>query len=101
MIIQKLLLLESEAQNAIRMLEKEQTLLSTKAEADLLQQMAAIEEEQDNILQKCTQDTAHHTATAIAKIQADYEQKGRELILAFTANHHMWKEKILHEVIHV
>jgi len=100
MIIQKLLLLESEAKQAMQTLEKEQALLAKKAEEDLSQRIAALECEKDAAIQRLTLRSEKETAEVIARIQAEYKQKGSELIQAFAANRSTWKNKIVHDVLH-
>ncbi|MCL2285013.1 MAG: hypothetical protein FWC32_01455 [Firmicutes bacterium] len=100
MIIQKLLLLESEAQEAMRALEKEQALSAKKAEEDLSRRIAELEWEKDATIQKLEQSTEDETAEIIAIIEAEYKQKGSELITAFAANRDTWKGKIVQDVLY-
>jgi len=100
MIIQKLLLLESEAKQAMQALEKEQALLAKKAEEDLSQRIAELECEKDAAIQKLTLRTEMETAEIISRIQAEYKQKGSKLIQAFAANRNTWQDKITHDVLH-
>ena len=100
MIIQKLLLLESEAQEAMRTLEKEQVLLAKKAEEDLAHRIAKIESEQNAAIKILEQRSQDETMAAITKIKADYKQKESDLIAAFAANRNTWKEKIVQEILY-
>jgi len=100
MIIQKLLLLESEAKQAMQTLEKEQALLAKKAEEDLSQRITELECEKDAAIQKLTLHSEKETAEIISRIQAEYKQKGSELIQAFAANRSAWKSKIVHDVLY-
>jgi len=100
MIIQKLLLLESEAQEAMRALEKEHALLAKKAEEDLSRRIAELEWEKDAAIKQLAQTSQHKTAEIIAKIQAEYKQKGSELINAFAANRSTWRDKVVQDVLY-
>jgi len=101
MIIQKLLLLESEAQEAMRTLEKEQVLLAKKAEEDLAHRITKLESEQNAAIKLLEQNTEAETMTAIAKIKMDYKQKESNLIRAFAANRNTWEDEIVQEILHI
>jgi len=100
MIIQKLLLLESEAQDAMRSIEKEQVLLAKQAKEDLILRIGELEREKDIAIKRLEQNTEEETTRVIAKIQAEYEQKRSELITAFAANHHTWRDKVTQNVLY-
>jgi len=94
MIIQKLLSLESEAQEAMRTLEKEKAILAQQTDNVLAQQIAEIEDKKDAAINRMAQTISQETQNTIAQIQAKYKQKGSELSNAFTANQSIWAEKI-------
>jgi len=100
MIIHKLLLLESEAQEAMRTLEKEQAIMTRKAEEEISHHLAELENEKQVAFQNLAQDIQDETQAIIAKIQAEYEQKRGELVSAFTASRSAWTEKVVQDVLH-
>jgi len=99
MIIQKLLSLESEAQEAMRTLEKEQAHLARQTDNQLAQRIAEIEGEKDTVISSMAQEVLQETQNAIAQIQAKYKQQGSELTDAFTANQSIWAEKVATHVL--
>ena len=100
MIIQKLLLIESDARNAMQILEKEQAEISAKTEAEVAQRVAEMENAKNLALQEHIEATNDKTLSAIAKLTAEYKQKGSELIKIYTANRSLWEEKIFNDVLH-
>jgi len=99
MIIQKLLLLESEAQEAMKTLEKEQAYIAKKSEEELSQRIKELEWEKDATIQKLNQTTEAETAETITKIQAQYKQKESRIIAAFAANRITWRDEIVNDVL--
>jgi len=99
MTIQKLLLLESEAQEAMRTLEKDQATASKKAEDNLATKITRLEEENAAAIRELFHKTEAQTAIEIERIKADYRQRGSELQKAFAANRTIWVEKIINEVL--
>ena len=100
MIIQKLLLLECEAKEAMQALEKEQALLTKKAEADLSLRMTMLKSEKERAAERLTQQAEKNASETIAKIQAEYKQKESELTQAFATSGNAWKKQIAHQVLH-
>lgn len=100
MIIQKLLQIESEAQDAMRMMEKEQADLAKKAETELAQRVLELENAKNANLEKLRHSTQEKTLAAIAKIEAEYKQKGSDLVKIFAENRTIWVDKIFNDVLY-
>lgn len=100
MIIHKILSLESEAQEAMRTLEKELSHIAQGTAADMAQNMADMESEKDAAMAQLSEDTHRETQATITKIQAEYEDKRSELIAHFAANHPTWVEKISTDILY-
>jgi len=100
MIIQKLLFIESEAQEAMRILEKEQTNLSAIAEAELTSRVQELEDAKNSSIKEMYEAVEEKTLATIAKNKAEYEQKGSELQKVFAANKNNWGDKIFHDVLY-
>jgi len=99
MIIHKLLLLETEANEAMRNIEKEQAYMAKKADADLQARLSLLEQEKDAKIHGFSQALERETAESIAKIQAEYELKESTLISAFASNRNRWKDEIVDRVL--
>jgi len=100
MIIQKLLLIESEAQEAMRMLEKEKIDMAKKAEAELTRRVLELENVKNAKLYELRQATEEKTLATITKIEAEYEHKRSELVKTFADNRKTWGDNIFHDVLH-
>jgi len=100
MIIHKLLLLESEAQEAMKTLEKEQVYLAKKSEKELSQRIQQLEWEKEATIQKLSQNADKETAEVITKIQAEYKQKESRLIAIFAANRITWRSDIVNDILY-
>jgi len=101
MTIQKLLLLESEAQEAMRTLEKDQAAASKKAEDDLATKITRLEEENATAIRELIRKSEAQTTIETERIKADYRQRGSELQTAFATNRTLWVEKIIKDVLFV
>lgn len=99
MTIHKLLVLESEAKEAMQALEKEQAFLAKKAQEDLMQRMIAFEKAKRHANKKAAKETEANAAEAITKTQAEYKQKRSEKVHTFTAKGNIWKDQVFHHVI--
>ena len=100
MIIQKLLLIESEAQEAMRMLEKEKADMAKKAEEELTRRVLELEDAKNAKLCELRQNTEKKTSAAITKIEAEYEQKRSDLVKIFADNRRTWVDKIFYDVLY-
>jgi len=100
MIIQKLLLIESEAQEAMRMLEKEKADMAKKAEDELTRRVLELEDAKNAKLCELRQTMEEKNLAAITKIEAEYEQKRSDLVKIFADNRKTWVDKIFYDVLH-
>ena len=99
MIIHKLLLLESEAQQAMRAIEKEQQHLFEQSKAHIATQTDALEGEKNLALNRLHQTIHTETTTAIKKIQANFGQKEDELKTAFAKHSTSWKQQVMDHML--
>jgi len=98
MIIQKLLALESEAQEAMNAIAKEKTRLAQKAEEDLSQRIAEIEQNADVTIEQLLAEA--DASERIEEIKTDYKGKEKVLEESFSANNRKWRERILYNVLY-
>jgi len=99
-IIQKLLTIESEAQEAMNDLAKEESQLQKKTEAQLAARLAKIEREGGLALEKLKKQAGEAATARLAQIKADYQQKSQEFSETLHANQQQWQEKIFHDVLY-
>ena len=99
MTIQKLLFLESEAQLAMRAIEKEHVTLAQKAENELQSKLAELDYRHRLALDELTQNAETHAAFVIAKIQAEFAKKGSDVLSAFAKNRSLWCDTIVRDVL--
>ena len=100
MTIQKMLFLESEAKEAMNVIEKEQQLLSKKTEAELSIRIAGLEKIQAERLRELTNMAEEKTYDTIQKINAEYEKKGSDLTKTFNTNRKARREKVINEILY-
>lgn len=91
--------MESEAQEAMLMVSKENAKLVKKAEADLKNKITQIKQEAFEYVQKLTSEAHRETELQIAKINEEYRLKEEEMELMFTKNREAYREKILNEIL--
>ena len=99
MTIHKLLLLETEANNAMRNIEKEQAYVAKKADEELQVRLSYVEQEKDEKIFNFSQALERETAESIAKIQAEYDLKESTLLSAFAHNRNRWNDNIVEKVL--
>lgn len=99
MIIQKLLLLETEAKEAMRTIEREQVSFFKKSTADLHSTTQSLEADREATLASIAAAIEVQTSATIEKIQAEYYKKEGELTQNFANHHSIWQEDILHRVL--
>ena len=99
-ITQKLLAIESDAQEAMNALAKEEAQLHQKIEADLARRVAEIENKGSQAIALLKQDSEAEKEARIARIKEEYKEKSREYTEIFNANRHEWREKILYDVLY-
>jgi len=97
MIIQKLLALESEAQEAMSAIAKEQTRLAQKAEEEITQRVAEIEKQADITIEQLLAEA--DASERIDLLQLDYKEKETALAGSFEKHNRAWKERIVHDVL--
>jgi len=100
MIIQKLLLLETEAKEAMRNLEKEQAYMAKKADEELTRRLHVIQLERDAEITRLEQVAEQEVANGMTKIQAEYQIKENTLVTAFANNRNTWKDEIVNTVLY-
>jgi len=99
MIIQKLLLIESEAQDAMRIIEEEQAHLAKNVERELAHRIAELEKASGMTTNKFIQTTEEKTTAAIDKIKIEYRQKRSALAKSFAKNYHGWVDKVYTDIL--
>jgi len=99
MDIKKLLAIESEAQEAMKTLAKEEFQIRQKIEADLARRVAEIEAEGKQALEMIRQESLTDMDDKITKIKMEYSAKIQEFTAYFSQNKHEWRRKIFHDVL--
>ena len=97
MIIQKLLALESEAQEAMSAIAKEQTRLAQKAEEEVAQRVAEINKQADITIEQLLAEA--DASERIDSLQEEYQKKETTLVESFEKHNRVWKERIVHDVL--
>jgi len=97
MLIQKLLALESEAQEAMSAIAKEQTRSSQKAEEEIEQRVAEINKQADITIEQILAEA--DASERIDLIQREYQKKETALEESFDKHNRVWKERIVHDVL--
>ena len=100
MDIQKLLSIESEAQEAMNDMAKEELRIREKAKLDLQRRLAEIEAAGQRAIEKLRQDSEADCATKVAEIQAECQRKIQELQANFSEKRTEWRGKIFHDVLY-
>ena len=97
-ITEQLLAIESEAQEAMNTIAKENSYLITKAKEDLSQRIARLETEGAEKIRRLVLETEKHTAARIARVQEEYRNKAD----AFEAEYRSGRlrGKIFHDVLY-
>ena len=99
MIIQKLISIENEAQEAMRTLEKERTSFAEEAGEELKQCLVKIENKKNADISRMSQEISKATDEKSEQIMAEYKQKGSELLQIFAANKKLWSETIMAQIL--
>ena len=82
------------------MLEKEQAELTKSAEVELTKRVLELNDSKNMALKKLRLATEEKTLATIAKIDAEYKQKGSDLVKTFAKNRTIWGDTIFHDVLH-
>ena len=99
MDIRKLLTIETDAQEAMNAMIKEEAQIRRKIAADLARRVAEIEAEGKHALEMLHQDSSADTQAKIAKIKAEYAAKAQEFTSLFSANRYERRRRIFHDVL--
>jgi len=99
-ITEQLLAMESDAQEAMNTMAKENAHLARKAEEELAQKIAQIERNSAEAIRQLGREYEEDTATKIAAIQDEYDYKAKVLESEFLASKDESLKKIIHEVLH-
>ena len=99
-ITQKLLAIESDAQEAMKALAKEEAELQQKIEADLVRRVDEIENKGNQAIELLKRDSEAEKEARISRIKEEYKEKSQAYTKIFNTNRHEWREKILHDVLY-
>ncbi|MCL2578369.1 MAG: hypothetical protein FWE27_10070 [Defluviitaleaceae bacterium] len=97
-ITEQLLALESEAQEAMNDIAKENACLARQAQENLTKKIAAIESDGTEAIRLLVNEAETHTAARIALIQEEYRAKTEKL--DFTGKRENLRGKIFHDVLY-
>jgi Skp family chaperone for outer membrane proteins len=98
--IEQLLAIESEAQDAMKDIAKENEQLTQKARQDLARRVAVIEHEGAEAIRRIVRETDTQTMEKIANKQAEFLAKTQAFEKDFEANKDKLRGKIFHDVLH-
>ncbi|MCL2386124.1 MAG: hypothetical protein FWC89_01105 [Defluviitaleaceae bacterium] len=99
-ITEQLLAIESEAQEAMNDITKENAHLAFKAQEELERRVANIENEGAEAIRRLVLETERHTAARIAYVQDEYRIKGEEFESEFMNGRKILRGKIFHDVLY-
>ena len=99
-IMAQLLTIESDAQEAMNTMAKENAHLARKAEEELAKKIAQVERNSAEAIRQLGRESDEVTAAKIAAIQEEYASKGKTLESEFLASKDEALKKIIHEVLH-
>ena len=98
-ITQKLLAIESDAQQVMHALAKEEAQLQQKTMENLAQKMAEIEAHSIDAIEKMKCDAETEREIRADKIRADFAEKTQAYEALFNENKQIWREKIFNDVL--
>jgi DNA anti-recombination protein RmuC len=97
---EQLLSIESEAQEAMNDIAKENAALTHRAQENLAKRIAAIESEGADNIKRLVQESEKHTAARIAEIQEEFLNKSKSFEKDFRNARKNLRGKIFHDVLH-
>ena len=96
----QLLAIESEAQEAMKAIEKENAQLVQKAREELARRVAEIEKDGEAAIRKLQREAKTDTVSQIERIREEYRHKVKTLDNEFAENKNIWRGKIFHDVLY-
>ena len=99
-ITEQLLVIESDAQQAMNTIAKENAALSFKAEEDLARKISKIEFESVKAIKDLSREADIDAASRIERVKELYRCKGEILDSDFQNSKEMLRTKILREVLY-
>jgi len=99
-ITEQLMAIESEAQEAMNAMTKENAHLARKAEEDLAIRIAQIEQGGAEAIRRLGREADSETAARIAIIEEEYMTKAEFLDSEFQANKKDLKKRIIRDVLY-
>ena len=99
-IIEQLLAIESEAQEAMKDIEKENLRLNETMQENLSKRISAIENEGAEKIKRLVSEAENHTAERIAQIQEEYLIKAEGFENEFRIKEKAQRAKIFHDVLY-
>lgn len=98
-ILQKLLAIESDAQQAMNTLAKDEAQLKHRMEAELLNRISEMETEGNKKIAELKHLSNEETALKISEIKAEYKIKLQKFLQNFNENRQKWRGEIFNEII--
>jgi len=98
--IEQLLALESEAQEAMKDIEKETADITKSTHESLSKRIAAIESEGAEKIKQLTIETENYTVERITQIQEEYRIKAEGFENEFRVKRKAQRAKIFHDVLY-
>ncbi|MCL2357156.1 MAG: hypothetical protein FWC70_08370 [Defluviitaleaceae bacterium] len=99
-MLEQLLAIESEAQEAMLDIEKETADLTHGAHEKLARRIAEIEREGADTVRRIASESERETAAKIALAQEEWREKNIRLEKSFTENRKKMRGKLFHDVLY-
>ncbi|MCL1845305.1 MAG: hypothetical protein FWF77_05325 [Defluviitaleaceae bacterium] len=99
-MLEQLLAIESDAQEAMNDIEKETAVLAQSAREGLARRIAEIEREGTEAIHRLAVEAELDTATQIARAQEEWREKNENLEKFFVENREKMRGKIFHDVLY-
>jgi len=99
-LIENLVAIEAEAQDAMHVIEKETAQLAQKAKDALNEKISKIEQYSEESIRRLIQETDQNTADKIAAIQAEYDHKWEAFESEFNSGKDELRAKMVHDVLY-